>query len=146
MNENTVDRTPQPQTNSAAIVTPGSFSSQQGVISEGLNHLPTKRGFFEVRAPLRNFIKVLLILNAITVDIPLFYYAYNYSMGTESSALISVLLIPLMVIFAIPTLIANFIYIPIFLIKSKPSAGYALLSTVTLLLPIIALTAYALTQ
>lgn len=116
--------------------------TQHEAVSDGFNQSSPKPGFFEIKAPTQNFINILLSLNLVTIVIPLLFYAYNYTNGTDDSVLAGVLLIPLTIFFTIPTIIANFIYIPLFLIKSKPTAGYALLAILTLLLPVCIFTGY----
>lgn len=134
---------PQAQSTSDVPLSASMNSSNQDTAISGFTQAQPKTGFLDVKAPTRKFMNILFCLNLVSIVLPLLFYAHNFTNGTDGSVLLSILLIPLSIFLIVPTLIADLIYIPVFLIKSKPSAGYAIVATLTLLLPICLLLGYA---
>jgi hypothetical protein len=96
---------------------------------------PPKKKFFQVRTPSQAFMRNLVILNLVVVGGPLLIIAYlNYlsKHGTSGTEFFGLLLFPVIPVM-LCILIANLIFIPIYLIKSKPTLGRAILPALILL-------------
>lgn len=97
-----------------------------------------KKGFFTVKVPSSRFMNGLFIINLVVVGLPLLFMLYlgilakGGASGTEFFALMLLPIVP----FTFLALIANLVYIPLFLLKAKPKAGYWLIGGLLLLLSI----------
>lgn len=135
--------------NQSQIPEPQTTPQMQVVGSGGVTQqLPQKQSFFRLNSPSRNSISTLIGINFGVVLAALLLQWYINVYGTERSVLMALLLVPFMLLGFFAVVCANVIYIPLYLIKSKPTIGHAILATVTLLvsLGVVGFYAYLLTH